>query len=427
MKIFLGSIGCRLNQSELEILAAELRAAGHEIVDDPEKAQAAIVNSCTVTAAAEADSRQLVHRLQRLGVEKVYLTGCWVSVEGQPYEHDSTDVIVIPNHAKMDLVTTYFSDGKNTAQKKTVRVPLPGKAKRTRAFIKVQEGCDYHCTFCITRIARGKSVSRLLPEIMADINAALEADVKEIVLTGTQLGGWGKDLTEPKDIPFLIHTILEQTSIPRLRLSSLEPWDITDDFFPILSDPRFCNHLHLPLQSGSITTLKHMGRTMAPQEYGELLYKLRSHDPSIAITTDIMVGFPGESEADFVESLRFVEEMDFAGGHIFHYSPRMGTPAAGYVDQIKDMEKRERYQQMRIAIKEATARYRNRFLRKTVPVLWERGHKIENREEWFMEGLSRNYLRVQADAKDDLWNTISMVALKEINDKGMLGKIVVEP
>ena len=426
MKVYLGSIGCRLNQSELEILAAELRAAGHEIVGDPEDAQAAVVNSCTVTVAAEADSRQLVHRLQRLGVQKIYLTGCWVSVNGLPGDLVSMeDVVIVPNSAKMDLAAVYFNNGKSIRQGKAARKPLPGKGRRTRAFIKVQEGCDYHCTFCITRIARGKSVSRPQIEIMGDIRSALEADVKEVVLTGTQLGGWGKDLPGEKNIAFLVGAILKQTDIPRLRLSSIEPWDITDDFFLFLTDARFCSHLHLPLQSGSAVTLKRMARKMPPFAFERLLERIRSFDPDIAITTDIVVGFPGESEEDFEESLQFVKKMEFAGGHIFRYSPRPGTPAAGYSDQIGGLEKRERYGRMRTVLKESASRYRSRFLGTTIPVLWERGRKAE-KGGWLMDGLSSNYLRVQAEAVDNLWNTVSMVHLQDIQMKGFKGEIEIE-
>ncbi len=426
MKVFLGSIGCRLNQSELEIFAAELRAAGHEIVGDPEEAQAAVVNSCTVTAAAEADSRQLVHRLQRLGVKKIYLTGCWVSVDGQSGELDSMEnVVIIPNHAKMDLAEAYFNNGERLRQEKIARLPLPGKARRTRAFIKVQEGCDYHCTFCITRIARGKSISRPLDEIMDDIRSALEADVKEVVLTGTQLGGWGKDLPGEKNIAFLVGTILKQTDILRLRLSSIEPWDIKEDFFPFLTDARFCSHLHLPLQSGSAVTLKRMARTMPPSAFLKLLEKIRSFDPDIAITTDIVVGFPGESETDFDESLQFVKEMEFAGGHIFRYSPRPGTPAAGYSDQVDGLEKRERYERMHMVLKESASRYRNGFLGEAIPILWEKGEKVKD-GYWLMDGLSSNYLRVQAEAVENLWNTISMVHLEKEQMKGLKGVIAIE-
>jgi threonylcarbamoyladenosine tRNA methylthiotransferase MtaB len=422
MKVFLGSIGCRLNQSELEMLAAELRTAGHEIVATPERAQAAIVNSCTVTAAAEADSRQLVHRLQRMGVGKIYLTGCWVSVDTISEENLLDGATIISNHEKMNIVKTYFGGSAASQFERSVRIPLPGKAKRTRAFIKVQEGCDYHCTFCITRIARGRSVSRPLDQIMKDIESAIRADVKEVVLTGTQLGGWGRDFSDRKTISYLVNTLLEQTTIPHVRLSSIEPWDIETDFYPLLSNPRFCDHLHLPLQSGSSVTLKRMGRIMTPAEFYALLQKIRSWNPNIAITTDIVVGFPGESQEEFAESLRFVENAHFAGGHVFRYSPRAGTPAASYAGQISGFEKRERNERMRIALQKSAANYRAGFLNQTVPVLWERGNKKED-NRWIMEGLSTNYLRVQTESAENLWNTISFVYLRENCGKYMAGEI----
>lgn len=422
MKVFLGSIGCRLNQSELEILAVELRAAGHEIVAIPEQAQAAIVNSCTVTAAAEADSRQLVHRLQRLGVEKIYLTGCWVSVDDHRKNDRVDDVIIISNKEKKNIVKTYFSGSVDSQSEGSVRIPLPGKAKRTRAFIKVQEGCDYHCTFCITRIARGKSASRPLEEIIKDVESAVRADVKEVVLTGTQLGGWGRDLLNKKTITYLVNTILERTSIPRVRLSSIEPWDIQQDFYPLLSNPRFCDHLHLPLQSGSASTLKRMGRTMAPIDYLSLLQKIRAVNPDTAITMDIVVGFPGESEEEFTESLHFVANANFAGGHVFRYSPRIGTPAADYSGQIDGLEKRKRNERMREVLQQSAASYHAGFLGKTIPVLWERGQK-QGKNSWIMEGLSTNYLRVQAESIMNLWNIISPVTLKEDHTKSFIGEI----
>lgn len=423
MKVFLGSIGCRLNQSELEILARELRAAGHEIVAAPEHARAAIINSCTVTAAAEADSRQLVHRLQRLGVGEIYLTGCWVSLDVVGEEPLPEGVFVVSNRDKMNIVQKYFDATVDRQPDASGRVPLPGKAKRTRAFIKVQEGCDYHCTFCITRVARGKSVSRPLHEIMKDIEAATIADVKEVVLTGTQLGGWGRDLPEKQTIAFLVNTILETTNIPRVRLSSIEPWDIHPDFFPLLTNPRFCAHLHLPLQSGATNTLHRMRRQMLPVAFQTLVNKIRSFNPHIALTTDIVVGFPGENEEEFMESLQFMQKMNFAGGHVFRYSQRAGTPAAEYPDQVPGLEKRARNEQMRAVLQRSSDQYRDRFLHCTVPVLWERAKKIGD-AEWMMEGLSANYLRVQAQSDKDMWNMISLVKLTANVGKSVLGEIV---
>lgn len=422
MNIYLGSIGCRLNQSELEIMAAALRSAGHIIVSVPEKAQAAIINSCCVTAAAEADSRKLLHRLERTGVRQIYLTGCWVSPSGSVQESLPEKTVVVPNAQKDTLVERFFSNGKKLSNNIEPRVALPGRGRRTRAFIKVQEGCDYHCTFCITRIARGKNVSRPYGEILHDIRAAELADVKEIVLTGTQLGGWGRELDGEKTIATLVEMILQDTEIPLVRLSSLEPWDIPDDFYALLSNKRSCDHLHLPLQSGSERTLRRMGRKMTPQDYRDLVRELRKVNPLIALTTDIVVGFPGETEEEFAESIAFVQEMDFSGGHVFRFSPRPGTPAASYQNQVDGLQKRERNKQMRAVLRDSAIRYRTCFLEKKVRVVWERG-KVEMEGKWTMSGLSTNYLRIQAISNENRWNTISDVKLVEDKGAYLLGKI----
>lgn len=422
MRVYLGSIGCRLNQSELEILAADLRQAGHEIVASPEKAQAAIINSCTVTNAAEADSRQLTHKLARAGVEKIFLTGCWASVDHIHSDDLPANVTLVGNAYKHAIVQDYFPDTGIAREEFTARVPLPGKGRRTRAFIKVQEGCDYFCTFCVTRIARGKSSSRPLEEILHDIRAAELADVKEIVLTGTQLGGWGKEYDPPQTIADLVKIIFTQSSIPFLRLSSLEPWDINNDFYPLLEHPRFRNHLHLPLQSGCGETLKRMGRKMQPSEFAGLIASLRAVDPAIAITTDIVVGFPGESKEEFEESLEFVRRVHFAGGHVFRYSARRGTPAASFPNQVDEKERKRRNSVMREVLKESGIRYRASFLQKTTQVLWERARK---REEggWIMEGISTTSMRIRAQADQNLWNQVSQVKLVEDTGRFVEGLI----
>ena len=422
MNIYLGSIGCRLNQSELEIMAAALRRAGHVIVAAPENAQAAIINSCCVTAAAEADSRKLLHRLERNGVQHIYLTGCWVSPSGSVQEPLPERTIVVPNEQKDMLVERFFSDGMEISSNVSPRMALPGKGRRTRAFIKVQEGCDYHCTFCITRIARGKSISRPYGEILHDIQAAEMADVKEIVLTGTQLGGWGRELDGEKTIAALVRMIMRDTKIPLVRLSSLEPWDVVEDFPALLLNERFCDHLHLPLQSGSESTLRRMGRTMTPQDFRTLVQNLRKVNPLIALTTDIVVGFPGETEEEFAESLAFVQQMDFSGGHVFRFSPRPGTPAASYPNQVDGLQKRERNRQMRAVLRDSAIRYRARFMGQKIRVVWERG-KLTQEGTWLMSGLSTNYLRVKAVSAENRWNMISEVEILEDKDGYLLGKI----
>ncbi len=423
MKVFLGSIGCRLNQSELEILAAQLRAEGHSIVGKGTEAQAAIVNSCTVTNAADADSRKMVNRLHRDGVQTIILTGCWASVDLINDAKLPEGTICVPNSEKEHIVQQFFTNPEHTPVVQPMgRIPLPGKARRTRAFIKVQEGCDYHCTYCITRIARGKSVSVPIETILDDVRSAVLTGTKEIVLTGTQLGGWGKDFPEKRTISDLVKMILKETDIPQVRLSSIEPWDIDEEFFALLSEPRFCDHLHLPLQSGSSRTLKRMGRRMSPAEYAHLLEQLRSHKDDLAVTTDILVGFPGETQADHLESMHFVQEMQFAGGHVFRYSPRPGTPAALFADQVDEKEKKRRNKAMREVVERSFAAYRGQYMDREVQVLWERGQK-EGECRWRMHGLSTNYLRIQALTPQNLWNQISPVVISKDQGRFMEGFI----
>jgi threonylcarbamoyladenosine tRNA methylthiotransferase MtaB len=330
--------------------------------------------------------------------------------------------VVIPNTQKDTLVERFFSEGREISHTVSPRLALPGKGRRTRAFIKVQEGCNYHCTFCVTRIARGRSVSRPYGEILHDIQAAEMADVKEIVLTGTQLGGWGRELDGEKTIAALVKRIMRDTEIPLVRLSSLEPWDILEDFPALLLNDHFCDHLHLPLQSGSENTLRRMGRNMTAQDYRALVHDLRKVNPLIALTTDIVVGFPGETEVDFAESLAFVQEMDFSGGHVFRFSPRPGTPAASYPNQVDGLHKKERNKQMRAALRDSAVHYRARFIGQKLRVVWERG-KLTQEGTWIMSGLSTNYLRVQAVSTDNRWNTVSEVEILEDKNGYLLGKI----
>ena len=331
MKVFLDTVGCRLNQSEIEAMARQFRAAGHEIVAGAGDADLVVVNTCTVTSQAASDSRQKVRQAVRLGADQVVLTGCWSTLEPEqalalPNVHK-----IFPNDQKDELVKDLLGLPEPEFELEPLaRQPLPGIHMRTRAFTKVQDGCDNHCTFCITTLARGEGLSRSIPDVMKDIQAALLGGTREIVLTGVHLGSWGNDRAgKTGKLTDLIHTILAETDVPRLRLSSLEPWDIDEDFFGLWQDPRLCRHLHLPLQSGSAGVLRRMARKVTPRSYADLLAAARNAIPGIAITTDLIAGFPGETEEEFAETLEFVENMEFSGGHVFTYSARAGTAAAG--------------------------------------------------------------------------------------------------
>ncbi len=427
MKIYLDTIGCRLNQSEIEAMARGFRAGGHEIADSAETADMAVVNTCAVTHKAAADSRGKIRQMARAGVNEIIATGCWATLQpGQALElQNAARVRVITNDRKDQLVTDVLSLPEESFDIEPIaREPLPGLHRRTRAFIKVQDGCDNHCTFCVTTIARGEGRSRPAGNVILDIQSALAGGTKEVVLTGVHLGSWGYDLSTslPGRSPGLrkagfglhlkdlIKAILRETDVPRLRLSSLEPWDLDADFFSLWSDKRLMPHLHLPLQSGCESTLRRMARKTTPQSFRELVSAARSAIPDVAITTDIIAGFPGETEEEFAESLAFVREMNFAGGHVFTYSPRPGTGAARMKGQVRPEVRKKRNHILHDALEESARDYRQKFTGQTIPVLWESVSEVGD-GGWQMEGLTGNYLRVNAFAPSPRWNEIDPVRL----------------
>jgi threonylcarbamoyladenosine tRNA methylthiotransferase MtaB len=300
---------------------------------------------------------------------------------------------------------------------------VPGARLRTRAFIKVQDGCNNHCTFCVTTIARGRGRSRPITAVLADIQAALDGDCQEVVLTGVHLGSWGQDFPQPQHLRRLVQAILDETDAPRLRLSSLEPWDLDADFFGLWADPRLCRHLHLPLQSGSAATLRRMARKTTPESFTRLVNAAMAAIPGVAITTDVIAGFPGESEAEFAESLDFVRRIGFAGGHVFTYSARPGTAAARLPGQVDHPLRKQRNAQMRQVFAEAAIDYQQRFLGSVLPVLWESAAAVEPLG-WRMSGLTDNYLRVTAHAGQHLWNRITPVRLTSLDSDGVSGYVV---
>ncbi|OQY30833.1 MAG: hypothetical protein B6I38_06770, partial [Anaerolineaceae bacterium 4572_5.1] len=399
-------------------------------------ADLAVVNTCTVTSAAAADSRKVIRRATNAGIEEIIATGCWATIEPSKAAELSSRVVL--NDQKETLVPDFLNLQPSTFDLEPLeRVPLPGLRARTRAFIKVQDGCDNECTFCITTVARGDGVSRSIDEIIADIQSALDGGAKEIVLTGVHLGSWESlpPLSPPEGgrtdsfspqgkagIGVLLRTILEATSTPRLRLSSLEPWDLEPNLFELWRDPRLMPHLHLPLQSGSDSVLRRMRRKTTRDEFRALVASARAVMPNVAITTDIIAGFPGETEAEFAETLEFVQEINFAGGHIFTYSPREGTPAARMKGQLEKKTRKARNAALREVFAEMGARYREKFIGQTMSVLWESSSQASE-SGWEMSGLTGNYLRVRAIASEPRWNQIDQVCLVKIDGDVILGEI----
>ncbi len=429
MKIYLDMVGCRLNQSEIETLARQFCAAGHTLVEKPEEADLTVINTCAVTTAAASDSRQKIRQAARAGNGQIIVTGCWATLF--PEEAASLPQVskLVPNQTKDRLVADLMDwQGRAYELEPIRRQPIPGGRLRTRAFIKVQDGCDNHCTFCITVLARGQGRSRSVHEVVEDIQAALVDDplhpgsaAREVVLTGVHLGSWGQDFAQPHTLRQLVEMILKYTGVERLRLSSLEPWDLDDSFFTLWDDPRVCPHLHLPLQSGSAGVLHRMARKVTPESFAHLLALARQAIPEVAITTDLIAGFPGETDAEFEEGLSFVKEMGFAGGHVFTYSARPGTAASRMQPQTPHPLRKARSAQLRHTLEEAGIEYRKQFLGKSRSVLWESACPAS--DGWVMEGLTGNYLRVTALATQSLWNQISSVRFENVTADGMQGVI----
>ncbi|RQW78250.1 MAG: tRNA (N(6)-L-threonylcarbamoyladenosine(37)-C(2))-methylthiotransferase MtaB, partial [Methylococcus sp.] len=335
MRVRLQTLGCRLNEAELETWAREFQAEGHRLVDAQEEADLLVFNSCAVTQDAVRKSRNLLRKAARENPEaKLVLSGCYASLN--PGEAESLGVdLVVANTEKHRLVE--MTHERLALPTMPAHSTVPGESAlfrlgRHRAFIKVQDGCRYRCTYCIVTVARGEERSRDPAEIVDEINRLHGQGIQEAVLTGVHLGGYGSD--NGSNLTGLIRTVLDQTRIPRLRLGSLEPWDIPDDFVGLFADPRLMPHLHLPLQSGSDSVLKRMARRCKTAEFAQLVDRLRRSVSDINITTDLIVGFPGETEAEWQETLGFVKRIGFGRIHTFGFSPRQGTAAAVMPGQI---------------------------------------------------------------------------------------------
>lgn len=423
MKIHLDTIGCRLNQAEIEQMARQFRAEGHTISAEAAEADLVIINTCAVTTQAAANSRQKIRQAARAGTGGIVATGCWSSLAPQQALALPGVQRVIPNEQKDNLVAAALGlPGEHIFEREPLaRQNLPGLRHRTRAFIKVQDGCDNACTFCITTLARGQGRSRPIPAVLDDIRAARAGGAQEIVLTGVHLGSWGYDFHDT--LQTLIQAILNETDTPRLRLSSLEPWDLDNGFFSLWKNPRLLPHLHLPLQSGSASVLKRMLRKTTPQSFRDLAAAARAVIPQAAITTDVIAGFPGETDEEFAETLALIREINFAGGHVFTYSTRPGTPAARMKNHLPAELKKKRSAQLRTVFSELGRSYHQTFIGQTLPVLWE---STSERDEqgWKLEGLTGNYLRVSAHAASPRWNNIDPVKLTGLTDEGLSGEIL---
>ena len=404
-------------------MAGEFRAAGHSIVGSAEEADLVIVNTCAVTAAAASDSRQKARQAFRAGAAEVLLTGCLATLE--PEQSASLPGVkrVVNNADKSRIPAIVLHHPDEFDEVVAARKPLPGLRKRTRAFLKVQDGCDNLCTFCVTRVARGKAISVPIERVMQDVQAAMEGDAQEIVLSGVHLGSWGSDMGKGETITDLVSYLLANTTVKRLRLSSIEPWDLDERFFDLWQDPRMCRHLHLPLQSGSDSVLKRMLRHTTPDKFRQLVDLAREKIPGVAVTTDLIVGFPGETEQEFTESLEFVKKIQFAAGHVFKYSARPGTAAARMPGRIHGTIAQERSRAMRSVLEQSATDYRMNHIGNEMTVLWESARKLDT-GDWLMHGLTDNYLEIDGLAEIDRCNKIDRVKIRKLNGDILRAEII---
>lgn len=426
MRILLETIGCRLNFAELEEMAAHFTRAGHRIVASGEYADIVLFNSCAVTQAASRKSRQIIRQLRRANpAAALVATGCYAQLSPREVKTMGAD-LVVSNVAKDNLSSILARAGllstDDTLAPDTAPIYCdPEIHRRTRAFIKVQDGCDQRCTFCIVTTARGPNRSRDVGKLITEITRRVNEGCQEVVLTGVHLGSFGHDWGNRCGLKHLVQEILTRTAIPRLRLSSLEPWDIEPHFFELWRNNRLLPHLHLPLQSGSDATLRRMARRTTKASYELLLTQARAQIPNLSITTDLIVGFPGETDEDFAESLAFAEKMGFSGLHVFRYSVRTGTRASLMSAHVPPAVAQDRSKRMHLLGSRLQRAFHTKLLHRTLPVLWESGQIHGSRLRW--SGLTSNYARVltQTDASTDLHNRVIETRMVETIPGAILG------
>ena len=416
MKVHLESVGCKLNQSEMQALARDFVQAGYRLAQASQEADLFVVNTCTVTQPADKKSRQLIRRLRRANpTARIIVTGCYAEMSPQELRAVDGIDLIVGNQDKERLVEMAGT----LVDWETGRLVdwETGKLGHIRAFIKIQDGCNNQCAYCIVSLARGRERSRPREKILEEIEALVAIGYKEVVLTGVHIGGYGMDLGT--GLGQLVEAILTETALPRLRLSSIEPWDLDLSLLRLWQNPRLCRHLHLPLQSGCDATLQRMRRRYTTSPYAHLVAAARRSIPNLAVTTDVIVGLPGETAEEFAASLSFVEEMEFARTHVFKYSARPGTAAAEMPHQVPYAEKKRRSETMLELARASSQSFNRRFLGRRMEVLWEMRCR-DDKQAW--SGLTDNYIRVMAGSELDLANTITSTRLVGLVEGGMRGE-----
>jgi threonylcarbamoyladenosine tRNA methylthiotransferase MtaB len=421
MRVAFYTLGCKLNQAETESLADRFSKARFQLVSPGDGADIYIANTCTVTHIADRKSRHWLRLARRRNPQALIIaTGCYAHRNRQ--ELAQLADFVVDNKEKEHLLAftqTLSLEGGELSKDETKQTQMLAATLRTRSLIKIQDGCHSPCTYCIVPKVRPHEYSLPASQIIDEVKQKVAFGYKELVLTGTKVGSYRDGSTDLRD---LVQRILGNTGIERLRLSSLQPSEISSEFLAMWQDERLCRHFHLALQSGSEAVLQRMRRSYSLDQYQRTV-NLIKEVPEAAITTDIMVGFPGESDEEFEQSYSFCQQAGFANIHVFPFSPRPETAAADMPEQIKDKVKQERNQRMLELSRTSRRRFCEQFLGQTMTVLWE---KETNPGSGTYSGLTSNYIRVFTGSEKSLSNKITPVKLIEFHNQGIWGEMVDE-
>ncbi|MEM9293797.1 MAG: tRNA (N(6)-L-threonylcarbamoyladenosine(37)-C(2))-methylthiotransferase MtaB [Acidobacteriota bacterium] len=435
MRVCFTNLGCKLNQAELEKMARRFHAAGHRVVATVEEAELHVINTCTVTHHAARSSRKLARRGQRRQAElRTVLTGCYATE--QPEEAAAlagVDLVVLNNQKDLLLEKVHeHIPGAVPKIAPAAEEPFQGPGEipvpyvplafgNTRALVKVEDGCNVGCSFCIIPFTRGRQTSRPVDEIVEEVRSLEATGHREVVITGVQISHYRSQGATLVD---LTRSLLEATERTRLRLTSIAPWRFDEELFELWQHPRLCRHIHMSLQSGCTETLRRMRRPYTAAAYGQLAQRIRREIPGVALTTDVIVGFPGETDEEFDASLAFVESMEFAKIHAFPYSRRPGTAAAEMPDGVPHNLLRQRMERMLTAAEASEQAFLQRHLGTTVDVLWER------RRGGRWQGMTDNYLRVLTSAergdgqrsyRAPRTNQLTRTRLTDLDEDGLWG------
>lgn len=411
-KVALHNLGCKVNAYETEAMQELLEKNGYEIVPFQEGADIYIINTCTVTNMADRKSRQMLHRAKKMNPEAIVVAaGCYVQTKDKKEQIDACIDIIIGNNKKQELITILAdycarenqNGGENHQAKQELidinhtkeyeELQLSKAAEHTRAYLKVQDGCNQFCTYCIIPFARGRVRSRKKADVIREVNQLVNNGYQEVVLTGIHLSSYGVDLEETEDLLSLIQAVHQVEGLRRIRLGSLEPRIITEEFAKEIAGlEKMCPHFHLSLQSGCDGTLKRMNRRYTTKEYMETCGILRRYFKNPALTTDVIVGFPGESEEEFEQSKAFIDAIDFYETHIFKYSKRKGTKAAIMEQQVPEEIKAKRSSILLDLNESKRQKYEHSFIGKNVEILVEDEVKIA--QNLYKVGHTKEYIKV---------------------------------